>query len=1005
MPKRQNSERLAWEWALHVDTDQIDCQHLFMAYKLNLSSCAQKASSCKRNCRTNPKCIVGLGEKKWFKAGKDDTGGWCDIDDPNLERREEGCFAGLKNLGATCYVNSLLQVWYHNPYLRDAIYKWKPDEDEKECADLSVNISDLSLNNYNPVTPVGQLQLIFAKLQFSCRRFVDPTAFVNSLELDVSQQQDAQEFSKLFLSLLEEDLKSQRNPTVKNIVQTQYCGEYEYVTRCQSCGFQSFSPSKFYELSLNIKGHKDIHECLNEFFSVEILEGSNQYNCSCCQSKQNAIRSIRLKKLPPFLNLQLLRFIYDTQKHCRKKLNSFIKFPETLNMREYFESNCYKEDTEYELCAVLVHRGQSAHSGHYIAHIKDRATGSWFKFNDEVVEKEKGKSLKLADESSDDGEKGKSANADKNAPKLAKGQHASNDAYMLVYKNTTLDYKNLPADNSDSWDIPEYLQTAVLEDNSKFEEWVQELKQMRDQNVAINKERQAEIKEIYDKLTIRDGEAGEWISKKWLSDWLNDDFKKAVPPVDNSQALCPHRKLSLKSLPDMKYVNSEGANMIYTKYGGGPRLKDALCRRCVEEKVMFYKVNSKIQEDQKKITSLLKFTLPQYEKTYWVGKESFSNWKQLAKRRLENNEENQSEDGDSDSENQPPTQNESVQLNDKLDFDFNEDLLCPHKVWNILKHHFPSAPEFDCDSVPCEECLRVSRRNETLLNEYRQLASEQRQKLQDLYSQKRRITWNEMQMQTSYYALSRKFYVEWKNFLRDPVHNDTPILIDNASLLCDHRNLLYAPSKVDPLIPDSKFIIVNESEWSTLAVYYSSNVTIKFTVERDDRGELVMKSDPPFCEPCHTILALREKEQLLNYNNATIYVRKIQSKCETDEKEEDNSIADDDSFDKPITKKDFVSADKNLVAAGDCLPPRRSTRKRKYRDVKEFILSSDQTLKDLKVMIMDEFKVATYDQHLYLNDALLEGNDNTLAALGIERNSVIYLRTKDCELTLRQVIL
>lgn len=91
--------------------------------------------------------------------------------------------------------------------------------------------SNESEPHFNPVSPVGQLQLIFARLQFGNKYYVDPSQFVNSLQLDVSQQQDAQEFSKLFLTLLEDDLGSQKNPIVKNIVQTQYCGEYNYVTR------------------------------------------------------------------------------------------------------------------------------------------------------------------------------------------------------------------------------------------------------------------------------------------------------------------------------------------------------------------------------------------------------------------------------------------------------------------------------------------------------------------------------------------------------------------------------------------------------------------------------------------------------------------------------------------------------------------------------------------------------------------------------------------------------
>lgn len=53
---------------------------------------------------------------------------------------------------------------------------------------------------------------------------------------------------------------------------------------------------------------------------------------------------------------------------------------------------------QYDLCAVLIHRGPSAYSGHYIAHIRDRTTGHWYKFNDEEIEKMGGKNLQLGNE-------------------------------------------------------------------------------------------------------------------------------------------------------------------------------------------------------------------------------------------------------------------------------------------------------------------------------------------------------------------------------------------------------------------------------------------------------------------------------------------------------------------------------------------------------------------------------------------------------------------------------
>ena len=44
---------------------------------------------------------------------------------------------------------------------------------------------------------------------------------------------------------------------------------------------------------------------------------------------------------------------------------------------------------------MLIHRGVSAYSGHYIAHVKDARTSDWYKFNDEEIEKMEGKKLQL----------------------------------------------------------------------------------------------------------------------------------------------------------------------------------------------------------------------------------------------------------------------------------------------------------------------------------------------------------------------------------------------------------------------------------------------------------------------------------------------------------------------------------------------------------------------------------------------------------------------------------
>lgn len=55
----------------------------------------------------------------------------------------------------------------------------------------------------------------------------------------------------------------------------------------------------------------------------------------------------------------------------KKKLNTYIQFSQTLDMGQYLNlpvqpDESLKDRHMYNLCAVLIHKGSSAYSGHYV---------------------------------------------------------------------------------------------------------------------------------------------------------------------------------------------------------------------------------------------------------------------------------------------------------------------------------------------------------------------------------------------------------------------------------------------------------------------------------------------------------------------------------------------------------------------------------------------------------------------------------------------------------------
>lgn len=119
--------------------------------------------------------------------------------------------AGLTNLGATCYANSILQCLYMNTTFRKGV--------------LSIEVDVL---RKQPV--LDQLARLFAQLHASKRAFVDSAPFIKTLELDNGVQQDSHEFLTLLLSLLERCLSNSRSVVARTIVQDRFRGSVSHVT-------------------------------------------------------------------------------------------------------------------------------------------------------------------------------------------------------------------------------------------------------------------------------------------------------------------------------------------------------------------------------------------------------------------------------------------------------------------------------------------------------------------------------------------------------------------------------------------------------------------------------------------------------------------------------------------------------------------------------------------------------------------------------------------------------
>ncbi|XP_027322135.2 ubiquitin carboxyl-terminal hydrolase 8 isoform X3 [Anas platyrhynchos] len=320
---------------------------------------------------------------------------------------------GLRNLGNTCYMNSILQCLCNAPHLAEYFNR---------------NLYQDDINRSNFLGHKGEVAeefgVIMKALWTGQYKYISPKDFkitigkINDQFAGYSQQ-DSQELLLFLMDGLHEDLnkadnrkryKEENNDHLddlraaelawqkhkqlnESIIVALFQGQFKSTVQCLTCHKKSRTFEAFMYLSLPLASTSKctLQECLRLFSKEEKLTDNNRFYCSHCKTRRDSLKKIEIWKLPPVLLVHLKRFSYDGR--WKQKLQTSVDFPlETLDLSQYVigPKNNLKR---YNLFSVSNHYG-GLDGGHYTAYCKNASKQRWFKFDDHEVSEISSSSVK-----------------------------------------------------------------------------------------------------------------------------------------------------------------------------------------------------------------------------------------------------------------------------------------------------------------------------------------------------------------------------------------------------------------------------------------------------------------------------------------------------------------------------------------------------------------------------------------------------------------------------------
>ncbi|KAK3893812.1 hypothetical protein Pcinc_002393 [Petrolisthes cinctipes] len=304
---------------------------------------------------------------------------------------------GLKNLGNTCYMNSVIQCLSNTTplacYFMQGTYSNDINPTSKFRGDVAEEVGAviraLRCGQYRSIA-MWDLKNVVGR---------------NHKPFQGYDQHDSHEFLLKLLDWLSEDLNQihGKHPPMKeqnheklpdyvaadkvleelnmrdySIMSSLFQGLNRSKIQCGTCSHVSLTFEPFSVVSLSFPGSNKctLRELLNHYYKDANIE----YKCCKCKTMRNSIRKLDVWKLPPLLILHLNRFEHDV---LMKKKQNYVDFP--LDNLDLSKHVCYSNRyTKFDLYAVSNHYG-TMDGGHYTAFCKSPDNKVWYKFDDHEV--------------------------------------------------------------------------------------------------------------------------------------------------------------------------------------------------------------------------------------------------------------------------------------------------------------------------------------------------------------------------------------------------------------------------------------------------------------------------------------------------------------------------------------------------------------------------------------------------------------------------------------------